>query len=159
MEEDNQSLNLQLREVEDGLRSTINSVSSSAASYFRNDDDCLQNLGAVSVLNFDDGKALEARVAELTSTLSDLTREEIECHLNRTYLQCLTENVVERKRESNDYNEAELEQDLKSLHVEIPDVAAMSIFQDFQTPLLRALADQQNKKHAKAKGLLEDVGN
>lgn len=159
MEEGNQSLALQLREVEDGLCSTINGISSSAIGYFRKDDDFLEKLGAMSVLEPDHGKGLEARVAELTSTLSDLTREEIECRLNRTYLQHLTGNAVDRKQESNEHVEAELEQDLQSLHVEIPDVAAMSIFQDFRAPLLRALADRQNRKNVEAQRVLEEVSD
>ena len=161
VEESHQDLTSQLQELDEGLRSTLNQIPSSATDYLHNDDYYLQTLAAVSALDLGDGKELRAKVAELTEKLSELNREEIECRLNRIYLEQLAEKGIERKHEQGELDEQklelELEQCLKSLHVEIPDVAAMSNFQEFQAPLLRALAEQKHVKTDQVRTVLEDV--
>ena len=125
--------------------------------HLREDDSLLQELAAASVLDADDGNDMTAKVAKLTEKLGDFTCEEIQCRLDRTYLQHLIQKAEDPNDEQSDPHHAELEQDLNSLHVETPDVAAMSAIQDFKAPLLRALADRQNKKNMRAQGVLEGV--
>lgn len=157
MEENNQALTAQLEKLQEGVQSTISKVVSSATDYLQHDDRQLQDLVALSALDADDGKRSEAKVAELTEVLSDLTGEEIECRLNRIFLQRLAEKGAATIQEQSELQAQELEQDLKSLHIEIPYVAGMSASQDFKAPLLRALAEQQNAKHHQARNVLEDV--
>lgn len=97
------------------------------------------------------------KVGKLTARLSGLTREEIECRLDRVYLHELREKDTNRMHEQCELGEEELEEDLKSLHIEIPDVAAMSAFQEFKAPLLRAIAELQYLKNKKACNVLEEV--
>jgi len=157
VEESNQALTSRFRELEEGVRNEINEVASSAKSYLHHDDCYLQHLAAMSVLDADDSKELRAKAAKLTAKLGDLTREEIEGRLDRVYLQQLVEKGSDRTHEQDELEEQELEQGLKSLHVEIPDVASMATLQDFQAPLLRAFAEQENGRNDRARNALEDV--
>jgi hypothetical protein len=162
VEESNQALASQLSELAEGLQGAINLAEPAASAYLRRDDRYLEELAAVSVLDADDGKELKTKVDQLTAKMSELTREEIECRLNRIYLQHLFMKEAgsrhERgERDELEQQELELEQDLKSLHVEIPDVAEMTTFQGFKAPLLRAFAEQQSGKNDRARTVLEDV--
>jgi hypothetical protein len=155
--ENNQALASQLQEIEAGLGGTLDRLLPSATEYLHHDDHQLQKLASMTTLDADDGKDLRIKVTALTEKLSDLNREEIECRLNRVYLQRLAENAIENKHKQSELEEQELEQDLKSLHIEIPDVAAMSAEQEFKSPLLQALAEQQNRRNEQARNVLEDV--
>lgn len=157
VEENNQALASQLQELEEGLRRTLHQVPPSATEYLLHDDHQLQELASVPALDAVDDKEVRVKIAALTEKLGDLNREEIECRLNRVYLQQLAEKGVERKPKQSELEGQELEQDLKSLHIEIPDVAAMSAVQDFKAPLLRALAEQQKRRNDQARTVLEDV--
>jgi hypothetical protein len=123
-------------------------------------------LAAFSVFDADDGKELKTKVDQLSAKMSELTREEIECRLGRIYLQHLSVKEAGSNHEPGEQDELEqqeqeqeleLEQDLKSLHIEIPDVAEMATFQNFKAALLRALAEQQNRKNDRARTVLEGV--
>lgn len=150
---------MQLQELEAGLHGNIHQVGSSVTGYLRHDDYYLQKWAATSVLDADDGQEMQGRVTRLTAKLSDLTREEIECRLDRLYLQQIAKQGLDKDHEEDELQDHELalEQDLKSLHIEIPDLAALSVAQDFKAPLLRALARQQTRKNDQAQIVLEDV--
>lgn len=147
----------EIRELEEGLQGQTKAAIASASHHLNHDDRWLQKLAAASALDMDDGKESKARVTSLTAKLSELTREEIQCRLNRVYLQRLMGSDQNGMLEQSELGEQELEQDLESLHVEITDVAAMSVFQDFTAPMLAALAEHQNKKNEEARSVLENV--
>lgn len=151
-----QELNSQLQELEQGLQAQINQVESLLNHHLRRDDFFLQELAAASVLDVDDENDMLARVTTLTAKLGDLTREEIQSRLDRTYLQHLIHQAGDLDDDQSHLH-LELEQDLDSLHVEIPDVAAMSAVQNYQSPLIQALVDQQRGKNMQAQSVLEDV--
>jgi Ulp1 family protease len=157
VEENHEALSLRLQELEVGLGRELDQLLSSAAESLRSDDHELQELASLVSLEPDDEKELEAKVTALTEKLIDLNREEIECRLNRVYLQGLAEQAAENKYKQDELEEKELEQDLKSLHMEVPDVAAMSVVQEFKSPLLQALTKQQNRRNEKARHMLEEV--
>jgi hypothetical protein len=162
VDESNQALASQLSELAEGLQGTINLVESAASAYLRRDDELLEELAAFSVFDADDGKELNTKVDQLSAKMSELTREEIECRLGRIYLQHLSvkeagSNHEPGEQDELEQQELELEQDLKSLHIEIPDVAEMATFQNFKAALLRALAEQQNRKNDRARTVLEGV--
>jgi len=157
VEETNEALALQLQEIEAGLGREFDRLLSSATESLRFDDHELQNLASLASLETDNGKELEAKVTALTEKLGELNREEIECRLNRVYLQGLAEKAAKNKYKQGELGEKELEQDLKSLHIEIPDVAAMSVVQEFKSPILQALTKQQNRRNDQAQHMLEDV--
>ena len=157
VEEKTQALTIELKEAEEGLRGTLNRIPSLAADYLHNDDCHLQSLTAISAVDADHGNDLRVKVAQLTEKLSQLDREAIECRLNRVYLQQLARHDADRCFEQSQLIEHEVESDLKSLHVEIPDVAIMAVVQCFKTPLLQALAERQIGRDAQARSQLEDV--
>lgn len=157
VEEWTQALTLELNELEEGLRGTLSQILSSASNHLYHDNRHLQTLAAVSVLDADDGEDLRVRVAQLTEKLTELDREAIECRLNRIYMQELARNDADRHCEQSQLVEHELENDLKSLHVEIPEVAVMAVAQGFKTPLFQALAERQTGRDAQARSQLEDV--
>jgi hypothetical protein len=157
VEENNEALALQLQEIEAGLGRELDRLLFSTTESLRFHDHELQRLASMASLEADDGKELEAKVTALTEKLIDLNREEIESRLNRVYLQRLAEKATENKDKQGELEEEELEQDLKSLHIEIPDVAAMSVVQEFKSPLLQALTKQQNRRNDQERNILEDV--
>lgn len=158
VEEKTQALALEVKEAEEGLRGTLNQIPSLAADYLHHDDSHLQTLTAISAIDAGHGNDLRERVTQLTEKLSQLDREAIECRLNRVYLQQLARPDADRCSEQSKLLEHEVEKDLKSLHVEIPDVAIMAVAQCFKTPLLQALAEKQREKDGQARRQLEDVG-
>lgn len=157
MEESWQTLASQLQELEEGIQVQLDQIAPSVTHYLDRDDHCLQNLAAMSALDASDATELRAHVAKLTAKLSDMNREEIECRLDRIYLQQLAGTGGDRPLQHGELEGVEVEQDLRSLHREIADVAAMSTFQEFKGPLLRAIAEQQNRKDERARAVLEDV--
>lgn len=157
VEDSYQALTLELDELEEGLRDQINQSGSLLSSYLRQDDYTLQRLAADSVLDVDNEHVSTTKVENLTAKLSAVICEEFQFRLNRVYLQHLVEGTDDQDHDQIGLEEQELETDLDSLHVEISDVAAMSIFQDFKAPLLRTLADEQNKKTSHAQAVLERV--
>jgi hypothetical protein len=160
VKEDHEAITTQLKKLKEGLRRTIDQIPSSATECLRQDDYQLQKLTALSALDADDGKELRTKVAQLTAKLTDMKREEIECRLDRVYLGRLAQEDGDRHQEQNKLEEQEeqLEQDLNSLHVEIPDVAAILVSQEFEAPLLRALSKKQNEENNRTRMVLEDVG-
>lgn len=157
VEESSQSLAAQLRLLEEGLHSQVKQVPLSARGRLGQDDGCLQQLAAAAVGDADDGQDLTAKVDQLTAKLSDFTRQELENRLNRIYLEQLSDAEGDGIFQHGEFDESQLEQDLKSLYVEISDVAAMSAAQGFKAPLLHAITEQQNRKQAEARIVLSDV--
>jgi hypothetical protein len=112
--------------------------------------DALQKLalphGAVADSAIDsDWKALR-----LVKRLVDFASEEIQCRLDRVYLEQLHaplkhENGIE---EGSSDQEFSLKSDLDSLYAEIRDVIAMSFSQEFEYPLLKSR--QEDRQHQRA---------
>ena len=152
-----QALTFDLRELEEGLRIHIDGVESLLSSYLRRDDHTLQRLAADSAPDVDNENGSTTKVENLTTKLGAIICEELQYRLERIYLQHLVKGADDQDGDRIGLDEAEWEQDLDSLHIEIADVAAMSIFQEYKAPLLRALADQQNKKNSQARAVLEGV--
>ncbi|KAF7511288.1 hypothetical protein GJ744_004853 [Endocarpon pusillum] len=159
VEEKTQALALELTKAEEGLRGTLSQIPALAADYLHHDDSHLQTLTAISAIDADHGNDLRVRVTQLTEKLSQLDREAIECRLNRVYLQQLARHDADQCCGQSQLIEHEVEKDLKSLHVEIPDVAIMAVAQCFRTPLLQALAKRQTGRDAQARSQLEDISN
>lgn len=157
VEENKQSVTSQLQGLEEGFQRMIKQVVPSVTAYLHHDDRYLQNLEDMSVLDASDGKGLMMKVEQLASKLSKLTQEEIECRLDRVYLHELWDKDDDKKHEQSEVEEQELEKDLKSLHVDIRDVAVISAFQGYKAPLLRALAEVQDWRSNRACTVLGDV--
>jgi hypothetical protein len=159
VEESKQVLASQLQELDARLHTQSSAILSLARDYVRYDDYALQKLAAASNVDVDDGKTLNIKAAKLTEKLGIFSCDEIQCRMDRVYLETVALGDAAQEHGHNALDEQELEQDLKSLSVEIADVAAMSAFQEFQGPLLQTLGKHRNQRHNENRVVLEDVCN
>jgi hypothetical protein len=156
--ESNQLFVEQLDGLEEDLHRQIKQSSLSLSAHLRQDDDCLERLAAASVHTSDySDQGTTERVGQLTSKLSEFSELVIKHRLNRIYLQLLQHNVNQNIQQHEHLDESELERDLQSLYVEIPDVAAMWAAQEFQDPFLRSVARQHSTATYRERMVLEDV--
>lgn len=107
-------------------------------------------------------------VERLTAMLSRMVAEELQIRLDRTYLESLQESTNHVNGNGTGNEELEdaegLEQDLKSLYMEIPDVAAMYVAQKYKEPLVRAVQAEERRRRevaavhsSRVTGLLSDM--
>jgi hypothetical protein len=90
------------------------------------------------------------KASRLVKKLVDFTCEEIRCRLDRIYLEQLREAGGHENGIEDDLSvqEVSLTGDLETLYAEIRDVAAMSVSQEFEHPLLHSR--QENSQRHKA---------
>jgi hypothetical protein len=92
-------------------------------------------------------------VNRLTSSLSKMISEELQCRLDRTYLENLRQgdedNVNGDQRPATEEAQV-LEEDLRSLYTEIPDVAEMFVAQKYREPLVQMILQEEQQRTAVA---------
>jgi hypothetical protein len=94
--------------------------------------------------------ALRARTAKLASKLVDYMAEEIECRLDRIYLEELHESSTRSSGDGGVQEEISLKEELDSLYSEIRVLSEMAVRQEFEAPIMKAVADHEAHLHAES---------
>lgn len=157
VEESTAALSSDFRRVEKHLADQINCLEPTLIELLRQDDRILQRAAASSQVDVDDGQKLRERVTKLTQSLSQLAQEEIRCGLDRIYLECLASSSQPKSSASNVTGEQQLRQDLRSLHVEIADVATMAVTQEFYDPLSALIDAEFSRRNMQTQDSLSQV--
>ena len=87
-------------------------------------------------------------VQRLTANLSSMLAEELQTRLDRTYLESLQKAVSDETEAAEDVGD--LEEDIRSLYIEIPDVADMYVTQKYGEPLVKAVREEERRRKAVA---------
>ena len=143
--------------MEESALSQVNTAQTSLTQRLLQDDRKLENFVPLSVVDPDDGHEMKERAAKLISRLSEFDQQGIESRLSRIYLQQLEATPIAEGRTAAATGEQQIEHDLKSLYVEISDVAKMSATQVFHAPLVRAIDAEQNRKNNQTQENLDNV--
>lgn len=138
---------MKLVDTQDRAEKTARGVKISTEGNLKEDDITLrqlEELADTSNLNEFQAKNIDVRTTKLISRLVDYTTEEIECRLDRIYLETLhesrngSESPAERKEDAN-----ALKEELDSLHSEIEVLAEMAVQQEFKDPIMKAARSQE----------------
>jgi hypothetical protein len=98
----------------------------------------------------------DKKASQLVKRLADFICEETQCRLDRIYLEHLHGPVKHENgiKEGPTTQDISLKSDLDSLYAEIRDVVAMSVYREFESPLLKSRQEDQHRQSAS-----EDLSN
>jgi hypothetical protein len=156
-----QDLTMKLADAQDRAEKGARGVKISTESTLKEDDITLHQLEELannSELEVFQAKDIDVRTSKLTSRLVDYMTEEIECRLDRIYLETLHESRNGSRSPGKSMEDANaLKEELDSLHSDIGVLAEMAVQQEFKDPILKAASSQEVHLKAKSEARLSYV--